>query len=150
MKSIKKEKDDVEVKLLFYHCRSAKQIVYFWYLLKKNIPLTHEVNLKQFTGKDEVGPIKKAVDIIRDRKMWGFYRPAFKKHLPEINFWVSKDCSALDIIQLLSHELSHAAGFHNEKMAIKISVIASFAAKIASVHFRNKVNIKGRKFYAIH
>lgn len=118
--------------------RSAKSIVYAFYNLKDKNCNIYSRNLKQFTGKNEWGNVKIAVDIIRKKKVWGFYRNG---NPSEIHVWAKKDCGVSNVMNLISHEVAHSVGYKSENAAIKISAISTFSLYIMSLYFKHMVTI---------
>jgi hypothetical protein len=123
--------------------RSAKSIVYDFYDLNKKYDVSTQVNLKQFTGKKEYGPIRVAVDIVKKKKVWGFYRNG---NPLEICIWANKDCGISNVMNLISHEVAHSAGYRSENSAIKISAISTFSLYIVSLYFKDMLKITSDDF----
>ena len=126
---------DNEIQICFQKHKSAKSIIYSWYKIQ-NKKCNQKVNLYQFTNKKEYGSINIPISIILKKKFWGFCR---NKNPSEIHYWNDKSCTIYDIMNLISHEISHSAGFKNETTAIKIASISTFSLYILFLLFKNKI-----------
>lgn len=117
----------------FHRHRSAKSLVYAWYNLKKDT--CTDVDLKQFTGNKEHGSIKIATDIILKKHIWGFYRSS------EVHFWYDKTCDINQIMNLMSHEIAHSAGYKSENSAMKVAAISTFTLHVLSIYCKDKIKV---------
>lgn len=134
----------IEIPIEFTKHQSAKSLIYSWYNLDKKDNLSTIVDLKQFTEKEEKGPVKEAIKIIKEKGEWAFCRPHDKK-LNEIGFWVKPGYSIIKIIDMLAHELCHATGEEDEAIARQYGAIASIATYIASLRFKSRIKLHGDK-----
>jgi len=131
-----------EINVSIWNHRSARSLIFAWYYLKKGTSLLHEVNLKQFVSRKKMGPVKAAIAIVLKKKFWGFYRSG---NPSEIHFWCHRDCKMIDVFSLISHEVSHSAGYKSENSAMKISAICCFSYFVFQTHFRKKLRNNDEK-----
>ncbi len=114
--------------------KSVKSIIYDWYGLEKNAPLNTEVCLKHITYSNKYVTVQEAINLVKEKHHWGFAR-----HDPEeIHIWVdNKLCTYEQILNLIGHELAHAAGYKKESDAITIGAIVNFSNLLLKQNFRN-------------
>ena len=143
MEKHKIKRHEKKILVSFYHHRSARSLIFRYYSLSKKSSLDTEVYLKQFTHKHQFGPVEDAIDIIKEKRCWGFCRKAIKKNEPaQIHFWFDKSCKVLEILHLIAHEVTHSTGIKSENIADRTATIASFALYSLSLHFRDKIKLK--------
>ena len=143
--------NDKEIKISFHKHRSAKSLLYSYYSLSKKSSLDTQVYLKQFTDKNEFGPVEDTINIIKERRYWAFCRKLKDQNKSsEIHFWVDSSCTLLEILHLFSHELTHSTGIKSESIANRTAAISSFALYVISLHFKNKIKLEKGNKNAIH
>jgi len=75
--------------------------------------------------------IGELIDAVKTIERWGYCLHKSKKE-KEIHYWIGKNATLEQIIELMSHEIAHSSGYRSERAATKFGGIAAFAYHIIS------------------
>ena len=130
-----------EIKVTLVKHKSAKDIVLSW--VRPNHKRLSDAELMDaevdfvLTIGDVVKDTATTTDllaVVRKLSCWGYCQHVNKID-KEIHYWFGKKATDLDILNFLTHEVAHAAGYASENSACKIGGIAVFAYDMMKDNF---------------